>query len=206
MSTNYLFRSISAVSLVAMLSWGAAAAADTDQPHSATAGAAISDTAITAKVKAQYMNDARLKHSDISVSTANGDVTLTGSAASLEARSAAVELAQNVKGVKKVDNDIQMAAVVTPSTEDKIEASTKHAAKKTKRVASDSWITTKVKSSLLADSITKGFEISVKTRHHVVALSGTVDTQASADHAAEVARQIKGVASVDTSALKTGRE
>ena len=205
MSTKHLFRSISAAAFAALLGWSAVAVADNDSEHSATAGAAISDTAITAKVKAKYMNDTRLKHSDISVTTANGVVTLTGSAPSAKAKNAAADLASHVKGVKSVDNDIEMAAVEAPSTEDKIEAKTKHAANKTERVASDSWITTKVKSALLADSVTKGFEIGVKTTHHVVALSGTVDTQASADHAADVARQIKHVKSVDTSALKTGR-
>lgn len=92
----------------------------------------------------------------------------------------------------------------TPTVASKVEENTEHAAQNTKRVVSDSWITTKVKSSLLADSITKGFKISVKTRHHVVRLTGTVDTQASADHAGDIARQIKGVISVDTSGLKTG--
>ena len=206
MSTKHLFRSISAASFAVVLGWSALAVADTDSPeHSATAGAAISDTAITGKVKAKYMGDTRLKNSDISVSTANGIVTLTGSATGATAKSAAADLARNVKGVKSVDNDIEIAAVEAPSTADKMEAKTKHATRKTERVASDSWITTKVKSALLADSVTKGFEISVKTRHHVVALSGTVDTQASADHAADLARQIKHVKSVDTSALRTGR-
>ena len=207
MSTKHMFRVISAASFAALLACSAVAiAADDDSTsHSDTAGAAITDTAITAKVKAKYMNDTRLKHSDISVRTANGVVTLTGSAPGATAKSAATDLARNVKGVKSVDNDIEVAAVEAPSTGEKIEAKTKSATRKTERVASDSWITTKVKSALLADSVTKGFEISVKTRHHVVALSGTVDTQASADHAADLARQIKHVKSVDTSALKTGR-
>ena len=202
-----LFRSISAASFAALLCWSAAAIADTDngQPQSASVGAAISDTAITAKVKAKYMNDSRLKHSDISVTTVNGVVTLTGSAASAKAKKTAAQLARNVEGVKSVDNDIEMAAVEAPSSEDKVEAKTKHAANKTERVVKDSWITTKVKSALLADDVTKGFEISVKTYHHVVSLTGTVDTTASADHAADLAKQVKGVKSVDTSALRTGR-
>ena len=36
---------------------------------------------------------------------------------------------------------------------------------KTERMVSDSWITTKVKSESLANSGTKAFKVSVKTRH-----------------------------------------
>lgn len=199
MKLNIPLHSIAAVVL---LGTSAAVMADPAgsmaQPKSADVSTAIGDTAITTKVKAKYMEDTRLKDADISVTTANGIVTLTGSAPSTSTKSAAEDLAKTVPGVSSVEDNIQ-----TPSVTSQVEQTTKHAAKKTARVASDSWITTKVKSSLLADSITKGFKISVKTIHHVVALSGTVDTQASVDHAANLAKQIDGVASVDTDKLKT---
>ena len=68
----------------------------------------------------------------------------------------------------------------------------------------DSWITTKVKSELLADSMTKGLDINVKTSNGVVALSGTVSNDDAADHVKDIARKVKGVKSVDASGLKTG--
>jgi hyperosmotically inducible protein len=80
------------------------------------------------------------------------------------------------------------------------------ATQKTKRVASDSWITTKVKSELLADSVTKGFDISVETSHGVVTLSGSLKSQDAIDHAKALAAKIKGVKSVDVTSLKVAAE
>jgi len=80
------------------------------------------------------------------------------------------------------------------------------ATQKTKRVASDSWITTKVKSELLADSVTKGFDISVETSHGVVTLSGSLKSQDAIDHAKSLAAKVKGVKSVDVTSLKVAVE
>jgi hyperosmotically inducible protein len=178
-----------------------ALAADTasDKPVSATVGDAISDTAITAKVKAKLMDDTRLKQTDVSVTTANGVVTLTGTSQTSDGKTTAEDITRHVDGVKDVDNQI-----MTPSIGSTISKDTKSAVKKTEQVTSDSWITTKVKSALLADSITKGFKISVSTTHHVVVMHGTVDSQDTIDKATAIARQIKGVQDVDTSGLKIG--
>ncbi|RRN53915.1 BON domain-containing protein [Pseudoxanthomonas sp. SGNA-20] len=67
---------------------------------------------------------------------------------------------------------------------------------------SDTWITTKVKSSLLADSDVSGTKIEVDTVDGVVYLTGTVGSQAQADEAKRIAGEIDGVAKVDTSRLK----
>lgn len=201
MNTKKMFRSISVATLTALLGVsGAVLAADDEKPHSNSTMEAMSDTAITAKIKAKFMNDTRLKGVDIGVTTVNGVVTLSGSAPGSEESDAAEDLAKHVKGVTSVDNKIY-----TPSVAKKVEGKTRKAADKTERVVSDSWITTKVKSVLLADSLTKGFEISVKTTHHVVVLSGTVNSQAAIDQAVHLATQIKGVASVDSSGLKVGK-
>jgi hyperosmotically inducible periplasmic protein len=177
---------------------GGAALADDATPHSDSVGAAVTDTAITAKVKAKFIGDSRLKKTDISVSTTNGAVTLSGTAPSSDAASAAKELASAVDGVKSVDDEIK-----TPSVADTVAAKTDKAAKKTGKYASDSWITTKVKSDLLADSVTKGLDISVKTSNGVVALSGNVADSGTADHVKDLAAKVRGVKSVDTSGLKT---
>jgi hyperosmotically inducible protein len=80
-------------------------------------------------------------------------------------------------------------------------ASAPTATQKTERVVSDSWITTKVKSSILANSLTKGFHVDVKTFHGVVTLSGKLATQDAIDQVKTEAGKIKGVKSVDTSIL-----
>jgi len=198
MNTKTFRTTLLAAGLSACLCGGAALAADDATPHSDGVGAAITDTAITAKVKAKFVGDSRLKKSDISVSTTNGAVTLGGTAPSSDAASAAKELASGVDGVKSVDDQIK-----TPSMADSIAAKSDKAAKKTGKYASDSWITTKVKSDLLADSVTKGLDISVKTSNGVVALSGTVADNGTADHVKDIAAKVRGVKSVDTSGLKT---
>lgn len=81
-------------------------------------------------------------------------------------------------------------------------ADTSDTAQKTNSAASDSWITTKVKSELLADSLTKGFDISVETNQGVVMLSGSLKSQEAIDHAKALAAKVKGVKSVDITALK----
>ncbi len=176
-----------------------AAAADpaVPQAHSDGVGAAITDTAITAKVKAQLTGD-QLKKSAISVTTTNGVVTLTGSASSSDAKSYAEAQTKSVDGVKSVDDELS-----TPTVAGSVAAKTDQAAAKTKRVASDSWITTKVKSEILADSVSKGFDVSVKTVHGVVQLSGTLANDDAVAHVKDIAMQVKGVKSVDTSMLKS---
>lgn len=165
------------------------------EAHSDGIGAVLSDTAITAKVKAKLMGEKILKHSDINVTTTNGVVTLEGAASSPEARHEAGEMARAVEGVKSVYNGL-----TTPSAS-KAEAKTKKAVANTKRVVSDSWITTKVKSELLADNVSKGFDVSVDTMNGVVVLKGSLANQDAIDHVKDIAAKIEGVKSVDTSAL-----
>lgn len=65
----------------------------------------------------------------------------------------------------------------------------------------DTWITTKVKSSLLADTDVSGLEINVETVNGVVTLSGQVDEQMQIDRATAIARDIEGVTEVRTASL-----
>lgn len=61
---------------------------------------------------------------------------------------------------------------------------------------SDSWITTKVKTALAADSIVKATEVNVETFKGDVQLSGFVSSNAAMDQAVLVARNVEGVTSV----------
>jgi hyperosmotically inducible protein len=200
-----LFRStLVAAALAAGLGANGPLLADTgdaaeSQPHSDSVGAAISDTAITAKVKARYLGEDRLKAAQISVTTTNGVVTLTGNAGSFEAKSIAVELAKGVEGVKSVDGDdlnIPSAAVTIPPAAHQF-------AKTTKRAISDSVITAKVKSELLADSVTKGLDVRVTTKHGVVTLRGNLANPDAVDHVKDIAEKVAGVKSVNTSRLSS---
>jgi len=161
-------------------------------------GAAIGDTTITTKVKAKFLADKRLKGSDISVETDNGVVKLTGNALSASAKDAADDLASNVSGVKSVDNNIKAPSVLTSAKK-----GVKSAASDVGQATSDTWITTKVKSSMMTDSQLKG-DVDVSTDHGVVVLTGTVPSDASRERAVALAKQTKGVKSVNDDGLKIG--
>lgn len=77
-------------------------------------------------------------------------------------------------------------------------------ARESSQPAKDTWITTKVKTELLANRDVSGLEIDVDTVDGVVHLSGEVDTQAEADTAASVAKTVEGVTDVDVTELVVG--
>lgn len=69
------------------------------------AGEAITDTAITTKLKAALIADEATKGTAINVSTSDGRVTLSGEVASKREREHAIAIASGTGGVKKVDAD-----------------------------------------------------------------------------------------------------
>lgn len=75
-------------------------------------------------------------------------------------------------------------------------------ASESEQPVTDTRITTKVKSTLLATEGVAGTDINVTTVDGVVTLAGVLDTQAAVDKAIEVTRSIEGVVDVDTRALK----
>ena len=74
---------------------------------------------------------------------------------------------------------------------------------KTEEAASDTWITSKVKSSLIANKNVSGVDIKVETNKGVVSLSGNVKSDAERDLAIETAKGIKGVKAVSADGLKS---
>ncbi|MBM7130144.1 BON domain-containing protein [Dyella mobilis] len=70
--------------------------------------------------------------------------------------------------------------------------------------ANDAWITTKVKSKLAAAKGVKASEITVSTSDGVVTLTGTATSAKEKTRAEHLAKEIKGVKSVDGSGLTVG--
>jgi hyperosmotically inducible protein len=70
------------------------------------AGEYMDDSAITAKIKADILRDPLLKVSQISVTTSNGVVNLTGAVDSQQDIDRVMEIAQSVKDVKSVENGL----------------------------------------------------------------------------------------------------
>ena len=158
------------------------------QAHSDGVVTTLDDTAITAKVKTGFSGDKILKDSDISVTTTNGVVTLDGMASNSKAKSHAAKLAIKVDGVKSVDNNLN-----TPNGSKTVS--------KTKEMVSDSWITTKVKSDIMANSFTKAFDVNVVTTDGVVVLKGALANQDAIERVKEIAGKVNGVKGVDISGL-----
>lgn len=89
----------------------AAAADNMEAKAKATAdmvGDKVADAAITASVNAELAKDSQLSALKINVDTNSGHVLLRGTAPSADARERATLLAQSVKGVTGVDNQLEV--------------------------------------------------------------------------------------------------
>lgn len=170
-----------------------------------TVGQTIDDASITATIKTKLLADERTKGFDINVDTLKGVVTLTGGADSEDAKMAAAKIAAGTKGVLGVNVNLTVAA---PGSEARQDANTATASGEVREAAEqagdkidDAWITTKVKTELLADDDVKGTDIEVDTKENVVILTGTVPSASVRDKAIELASTTKGVKSVDADGL-----
>ncbi|BDU20375.1 BON domain-containing protein [Dyella sp. GSA-30] len=63
----------------------------------------VDDAWITTKVKSEFAANKAVKASDISVSTTEGVVTLSGTVATAKEKAHATAIAKKIKGVKSVD-------------------------------------------------------------------------------------------------------
>jgi hyperosmotically inducible periplasmic protein len=193
--------------IAAALGLGAAGCGKSADQSSKQAGATqdITDTAITAGVKAKLAMDRDLDSSDITVSTTNGTVTLTGSVSDSAARSAAETATRSFAGVTNVNNRLTVPSPSVASATRDMGDSVKATGDAAAQAVSDTWITTKVKSVLLADNDAKGLDVSVDTKEGVVTLEGELTSQAAVDHVKALAMDVEGVKGVDTSALTVAR-
>lgn len=190
------------------LGFGAATAQAEDTPR--TAGQAIDDASITASVKAKLLADDRTKGFDVNVDTRNGIVTLKGGADSQAAKLAAGQLAGQAEGVVLVKNEL---IVATPDTEARQDANTATLSGEVREKMDeagdgidDAWITSKVKTQLLADDQVKGTQINVDTKGNVVTLTGTAPSAEARAKAIELAKATRGVRGVVASELRVARD
>jgi len=100
---NSMAKSLVAGAFVSMLALAGCASHSGEKT-----GAYVDDAWITSKVKSEMAVNKTVKARNISVNTTGGVVTLSGTADSWEESNKAAEIARGVKGVKKVENDIQV--------------------------------------------------------------------------------------------------
>ncbi len=138
----------------------------------------MSDSWVTSKTKIALFADDRVKGRQVHVETKDGVVMLRGKVDSAEAKSAALEIAKGIEGVKNVKNELQ---VVAPS-------------KRSEVAADDKVVAKNVQSKFKADPQLKN--VKVEVNQGVVSLSGEVKSIDASAKASEVARSVAGVRSV----------
>lgn len=141
-----------------------------------TTGTMVDDQTIEWKARAALGNNEKLwNESHINVTSYNNVVLLTGETPNEAMRTEAGRLVRQIDKVRGVHNELQVAAPSAMLSR-----------------SSDTYITSKVKSSLLADGDVPGSRIKVVTEAGTVYLMGLV-TREEADSATEVTRQVGGV-------------
>jgi osmotically-inducible protein OsmY len=157
-------------------------------------GERIDDATVTAKVKSKLLWSTYTSGMSTNVDTSMGKVTLSGSADSAAAKELAGSLARNTSGVVAVDNQLIIEAPKAAAASEKAPAHQGN-------VVADSWISAKVKSTFMYSSNVDSSEIAVKTSDGVVTLSGKVDSGTQRSLAIELAKNIRGVQSVESEGL-----
>jgi len=148
-----------------------------DDRGTRTLGSKIDDSLIDTKVAVNVAKaDPALENgSHIVVTSYNGIVLLAGQTPREDLKAKAEQAAAAVQRVKKVNNELQ---VLDPSSV---------AAR-----ASDNWLTTKIKTQMLADNNIPGSRIKVVTENGIVYLLGLV-TRDEANRATNLVQGVGGV-------------
>lgn len=155
-------------------------------------GAQVDDASTSAAVRSKMSWSERSGGHVATVTSVDGMVTLTGNAASEQDKQYLTRLATNTPGVRGVDNQL----VIVESTDTDTDSSS------ITEAISDGWITTKVKSTFMYSNNVNSSDISVSTDGGVVTLTGSVSSAAERARAVELAQNIRGVTSVESSALQ----
>ncbi len=144
-----------------------------------SSGVILQDQDITNRALGQLNADTTLKNSArVSVATFNHVVLLVGQAQSEELRERAYDDVRVLKGIKRVYNQIEVSPILTTWDQ-----------------SGDAWITSKVKTAMLAKPGLSSSQIKVVTENKVVYLMGLV-TPNQARLATDAARNVSGVKKV----------
>lgn len=156
---------------------GAGAAAGATAAHDRrSTGAFVDDQIIEVKALKLFAEDPGLnEQAHLNVISVNNVVLLTGEVPSETLRERAAALARGINKVRRVHNEIAIAAPSSLLSR-----------------SSDTVITGKVKVALLGDDESSALRIKVATERGIVYLLGVV-TRGEGDGAAEVARRVGGV-------------
>ncbi|WP_051275697.1 BON domain-containing protein [Aestuariibacter salexigens] len=164
----------------AVVAVGAGAAAVVSSANDRrTLGTQVDDTTAETRIAFKLGENEQLKASaNIDVEVHNGVALLTGQIPTETLQREAGKIAQTVKGVRKVHNQIRVAEPIGAGPQ-----------------ANDVWLASKVRTQILTDSDISSLHIKVTVQDSEVFLMGLV-TEAEAQKAVDIARNINGVARV----------
>jgi hyperosmotically inducible protein len=146
-----------------------------------TAGEAVDDAGLAAQVKTNLIQSKIVDANDVNVEVEKGVVQLSGFVQSEEQRREAANIANDIVGVKRVNNKLVV----------------KSGKRSVGTTMEDQYIETKVNAALMGNSDTDAGDIDVEVREGVVQLSGFVSSAAEKKRATEIAQGVKGVKKVD---------
>jgi len=145
-----------------------------------TASIEMSDSWITLKTKLALLADERVSSLDVSVKTQKGVITLRGKVENEGARHAAEEIALNIKGQKKVVNQLTVVPKAARKVVDR----------------QDDQIVKDVEKGIKNDARLKKANIDVRADKGIVTLTGKAPSLETSVRASEVARRVPGVRAV----------
>lgn len=143
-----------------------------------TSGIYIEDQAIELKARRMIIDNIGSANINVSVTSFNLNVLLTGEAISEEIRAKAERAALSVENVKSVTNELAISEKSGLGTS-----------------ASDTYITSKVKANMVKENRFPANYVKVVTENSIVYLMGMV-TREEAEEAVDIARGVSGVEKV----------
>lgn len=152
-------------------------------------GGTMSDSNLCTKVKMNLYNFNADLHAKVSVSVQNQEVLLTGVVQDASWLQEAERLAKSVDGVKSVINNIETEGEEGLGS-----------------MSSDSWITTRVRSSLLFEKDLYSLNYTVETVNGTVYLTGVGQDETEINRVVEIARNVGGVKKVVNHVKIKGQE
>ncbi|WP_308560527.1 division/outer membrane stress-associated lipid-binding lipoprotein [uncultured Klebsiella sp.] len=160
---------------------GAAAVGTKAATDPRTVGTQVDDGTLELRVNNALSKDEQIKkQARINVTAYQGKVLLTGQAPTSALSARAKQIALGVEGAAEVYNEVRQGQPISLGT-----------------ASSDTWITTKVRSQLLASDLVKSSNVKVTTENGEVFLMGLV-TEREGRAAADIASRVSGVSRVTT--------
>jgi len=162
---------------------------DQAQPNSA-----IADGWLDGKLETTLLLNRHLNSFTIDTKVKGGVAYLTGAVESDIDRDLAGEIAQSIKGISKVENNL---VVDSRKAAQAMLSERAHERRSFKQSVSDATLTARVKSELLVNGNTAGLMINVDSHSGNVTLTGTVDSAEEKELAGMIADNANGEGSVN---------